>query len=94
MVQTLTGKRMDENGVIQIHLLQEDDSIVLRFIDDGEGISDDILKKIWTPFFTTKDTGTGLGLGIVKNIIESHNGRIEIGNQEPNGVKVEIRLPV
>ena len=69
-------------------------SVVINFIDNGKGIKKDILKKIWTPFFTSKDSGTGLGLGIVKNIIEAHSGTITICNAKPTGANVEIKLPV
>ena len=68
-------------------------NIIINFIDNGEGIRQEVLKKIWTPFFTTKDTGTGLGLGIVKNMIEAHHGTITITNAEPEGANVEITLP-
>jgi two-component system, NtrC family, sensor histidine kinase HydH len=85
---------IDENGTIHISVFLANDTIIIQFLDNGQGINEEVLKKIWTPFFTTKDTGTGLGLGIVKNIIESHNGRISIDNQNSSGVIVEIRLPV
>ncbi|MDM8553027.1 ATP-binding protein [Desulfobacterales bacterium HSG2] len=49
---------------------------------------------MWDPFFTTKDTGTGLGLGIVRNIIESHGGNIRIGNRPEGGAQVTVELPV
>ncbi len=83
-----------ENGCITIQIRHKSNQIVINFIDDGKGINEEILKKIWTPFFTTKDTGTGLGLGIVKNIIESHNGTITIANSESRGANVEVTLPV
>ncbi|MCK7509686.1 MAG: ATP-binding protein [Desulfobacterales bacterium] len=51
----------------------------------ARGYRADLLEKIWDPFFTTKDKGTGLGLGIVKNIIESHGGSIRIANRDPRG---------
>ena len=82
------------HGRIIISAKHQAGDIILNFIDDGDGIHPDILKKIWTPFFTTKDTGTGLGLGIVKNIIEAHMGMIDIQNNDTQGVNVEIKLPV
>ena len=85
---------LKENGYITIRVKYDTPSIIINFIDNGEGIPDNILKKIWTPFFTTKETGTGLGLGIVKNMIEAHKGTITITNMETKGANVEIVLPV
>jgi signal transduction histidine kinase len=85
---------LKNKGSITIQIKYDSSSIVINFIDSGEGIPEEILKKIWSPFFTTKDTGTGLGLGIVKNMIEAHNGTITITNMEPQGANVEITLPV
>ncbi len=51
------------------------------------------MEKIWDPFLTTKDKGTGLGLGIVKNIIEAHEGQVRIDNRPEGGTRVTIRLP-
>jgi two-component system sensor histidine kinase HydH len=85
---------LDNNGTIIIKVRYQSENIVINFIDDGEGIPDKAIKKIWAPFFTTKDTGTGLGLGIVKNMIEVHNGTISITNMELAGANVEILLPV
>ncbi len=83
-----------KNGSIIIRAKYNSGSIIINFIDNGEGVPEEVLKKIWTPFFTTKDTGTGLGLGIVKNMIEAHNGTIMITNEETKGANVEITLPV
>lgn len=85
---------LKENGTITISTWSDPAFVHICFTDTGDGISEDVLKKIWTPFFTTKDTGTGLGLGIVKNIIEAHKGRIHISNAEPLGTKIEIALPI
>jgi len=80
-------------GTITIRATHKTGNIIINFMDDGKGIEEEMLKKIWTPFFTTKDTGTGLGLGIVKNIIEAHTGTITIKNNETTGANVEIILP-
>jgi len=84
---------LKNNGCITIRIKYDCGNIIINFIDNGEGIRQEVLKKIWTPFFTTKDTGTGLGLGIVKNMIEAHHGTITITNAEPEGANVEITLP-
>lgn len=84
---------LKQNGCITIRIKHDSDKILINFIDDGIGIPQEVLQKIWTPFFTTKDAGTGLGLGIVKNMIEAHNGTITINNIETKGANVEITLP-
>ncbi len=85
---------LEDNGCLTIKTVYNSGNIIINFIDNGKGIKEDLLKKIWTPFFTSKDSGTGLGLGIVKNIIEAHNGTIAISNAKPNGTNVEMILPV
>lgn len=83
-----------ENGSVTIVTRFNTRHVSVSFTDNGPGIAEDMLEKIWTPFFTTKDTGTGLGLGIVKNIIEAHNGTIRIFNAKPSGAVVDITLPI
>jgi len=85
---------MPDGGDIQINISTEGDLLKIQFIDEGQGIAEEINVKIWDPFFTTKEQGTGLGLGIVKNIIESHNGVVHIENRLRNGVVVTVELPV
>lgn len=85
---------LKENPSITISTWSESNHIHISFTDNGAGIKEDLIKKIWTPFFTTKDTGTGLGLGIVKNIIEAHKGSILLSNATPLGVMIKISLPV
>ena len=85
---------MPGGGDIQINITAENDRIKIQFLDEGQGIADEITTKIWDPFFTTKEKGTGLGLGIVKNIIESHNGAIHIENRSVKGVAVTVELGI
>ena len=66
----------------------------IRFADTGIGIPRDNMKSIFDPFFTTKKRGTGLGLSIVHNIVESHNGTIEIESKEGSGTACIITLPL
>ncbi|NUE66513.1 two-component system sensor histidine kinase AtoS [Snodgrassella sp. ESL0253] len=68
---------------------------LIRIKDNGEGIKKELMDKIFTPFFTTKISGTGLGLAMVQKIVSSHKGQISIKNNEhSSGVTVEIALPV
>ncbi len=90
---------MPEGGHIDIAVKSGDNNnnnnnIWIAFEDAGYGVQKEAMEKIWDPFFTTKDKGTGLGLGIVKNIIEAHSGQIRLDNRSEGGARVSIRLPV
>ena len=62
--------------------------------DRGPGFPPEIMKRAFEPYVTSKVRGTGLGLAIVKKIVDEHHGRIRIGNRQPNGAEVSIRLPL
>ena len=85
---------MPDGGDVQIEIDSTGGRVQITFLDNGTGIPHDVLEKIWEPFFTTKDFGTGLGLGIVKNIVESHGGNIQMDNRPEGGASVFIELPV
>jgi two-component system, NtrC family, sensor histidine kinase HydH len=85
---------MPEGGNIDIVVKSVDNNLWIAFEDAGCGVPKEVLEKIWDPFFTTKDKGTGLGLVIVKNIIEAHNGLIRLDNMSEGGTRVLIRLPI
>jgi C4-dicarboxylate-specific signal transduction histidine kinase len=70
--------------------------VCVQIHDSGSGIPQDILNKVWDPFFTTKriKNGTGLGLSIVKSIVEMHKGSIEIKNKTEGGVTVTLLFSV
>jgi signal transduction histidine kinase len=84
---------MQNGGTIRIKISSIKNGVTVFIEDEGEGIPDDLTEKIWDPFFTTKEKGTGLGLVIVRNIIKAHNGDIELGNRTIGGVRVKINLP-
>ena len=85
---------MPNGGPIYIKVFKRDnDSILIHIIDRGSGIPAEILKRIWEPFFTTKEKGTGLGMMICNNIIENHNGKLQISSS-PNGTTIGIILPL
>jgi len=84
---------MPNGGSIYIKITSIKNAVTIFIEDEGEGIPDDLSKKIWDPFFTTKEKGTGLGLVIVKNIIKAHKGSIELENRTAGGVRVIIKLP-
>ena len=87
-------KRKEPNfkGNIDIEIGSNNDYIIIRINDNGTGITD--AKKAMTPYFTTKKTGTGLGLPIVTKIINEHNGNFSIKNKRENkGTIIKISLP-
>ena len=81
---------MTKGGTIEIKIEERDKMVILEFIDSGPGISDENMKKVFEPLFTTKQKGTGLGLASCKNIIEQHQGEISIHN---NPTTFTIVLP-
>ncbi len=85
---------MPEGGTlaIQAKILKKEFSVAIR--DTGTGISRDSLKKIFLPFFTTKDKGVGMGLALAHKVITSHGGRIEVQNREGKGTAFTVTLPL
>jgi PAS domain S-box-containing protein len=86
---------MPEGGNLTITTEKNNDGYVcVRIIDQGKGIPNEIIDKIGGPFFTTKESGTGLGLMISHQIIEAHHGYLHISSKIEQGTTVEILLPV
>ncbi len=67
--------------------------MVVVISDEGEGIPEDILPKLGEPFFTNKESGTGLGLMVSQRIIQAHKGHMEIQSEFGRGAVVMIKLP-
>jgi signal transduction histidine kinase len=88
------AQAMPDGGTISIKTGINGNMVSISFEDEGPGIPEELLEKIWNPFFTTKEKGTGMGLGIVKKIIELHGGRIMIQNRPEGGSIVMITLPI
>jgi len=89
---------MPEGGLLVVASSQVSEDrkkyIVVRISDTGTGIDNDKLDLIFTPFYTNKNRGTGLGLAIVKNIIEEHNGSIEVESEPGEGATFIIKFPL
>lgn len=86
------AKKDDSACEIEIRLRKTKSSMIINFIDNGSGINDDI--DIFQPYVTTKKTGTGLGLAVVKKIIDEHDGSISIKNNKLSGANVEIQFSI
>ncbi len=84
---------MPDGGELTIAISDKNDTIEVDFEDTGTGIEEKNLKKIFYPFFTTKEQGTGLGLAISYRIIEEHRGTIDLKTVPGSGTKFRITLP-
>lgn len=84
---------MNHGGKIDIRVSEEKGGYLIEIQDTGCGISPENLKKLFNPFFTTKERGSGLGLSIVRKIVEGHKGLISIESRESLGTRVLVRLP-
>ncbi len=84
---------VERDGYISVFIDETEGGINVVVSDSGSGFPEGIIEKVKDPFFTTKDNGTGLGLAIVTNIVESHNGKLRIGNNPEGGARLEIFLP-
>jgi two-component system, NtrC family, sensor kinase len=87
------GAAMGKGGLLTISTAIENEQAVIKFHDNGSGISKENLEKIFEPFFTTREKGTGLGLAITKQIIEQHHGQIAVESEPGAGTTVTVRLP-
>jgi two-component system, sporulation sensor kinase E len=85
---------MPDGGLLHVETLREGDEVLIRISDTGTGIPDDIMDKIFEPYFTTKPFGTGLGLTIVFKIIKEHFGDIAVSSRAGEGTTVTLSLPV
>lgn len=82
-----------DNSIINITSKKEADAIKVSITDQGNGIPAESLEKIFEPFYTTKSSGTGLGLAVVKTIVDNHQGKIQIDSGS-HGTSIHLTFPV
>lgn len=85
---------MPAGGLLTIASMKADNEVRISICDTGVGISEENLTKIFEPYFTTRDNGTGLGLTLVFKIIREHQGEISVDSREGEGTNFEISLPI
>lgn len=86
---------IEEEGriLVKISDLSDENRLRIEISDNGTGMDDEIKNKIFNPFFTTRSDGTGLGMAIVKKIIDSHSGEIVLESEPGKGSKFTIKIP-
>jgi signal transduction histidine kinase len=85
---------MKRRGILRIRTDRDDTHVKISFRDTGGGISAENLSHVFEPYFTTKATGSGLGLLIVRRIVREHGGELSIESSEGKGLTLTIRLPL
>jgi signal transduction histidine kinase len=85
---------MEGGGTLRIKTEREDNDVLIRIIDNGAGIPEENLAKIFEPYFTTKERGSGLGLTLVFKIIREHRGEIGVASRVGEGTCFTITLPI
>jgi PAS domain S-box-containing protein len=85
---------MPNGGTLRIASAKSGDNIQVIFRDTGEGMRQETLSKIWTPLFTTKSSGMGFGLAIVKRIVEAHRGSVAVESKRGEGSTFTLTLPI
>jgi signal transduction histidine kinase len=92
-IMTNAIESIQGRGRISISLSSSGSGLQLDIADTGRGLEPDILERIFEPYFSTKDAGTGLGLPIAKKIVTDHGGSIQAQPNDPQGLKIRISLP-
>ncbi|TFG65176.1 MAG: PAS domain S-box protein [Spirochaetales bacterium] len=85
---------MPEGGYLRVTTRQEEGFITVKIADSGAGIPDHLMDKIFEPYFTTKEFGSGLGLTLVYKIIKEHDGEISVESREGKGTTFSLNFPI
>jgi len=83
----------NNKGTIQLRAFYADGSAIIQVEDDGSGISSDIIEDIFIPFYTTKKSGSGIGLSLSKQIMQNHEGTISVNTVPTKGARFTLRFP-
>ncbi|HZR31744.1 MAG TPA: ATP-binding protein [Terriglobales bacterium] len=84
---------MPGGGTLSIRTQQKNDEVHIEVSDTGEGLSPEECKRLFTPYYTTKEHGTGLGLAIVQSVVSDHHGRITVSSTPGRGTTFLVALP-
>jgi PAS domain S-box-containing protein len=88
-----SSEAMKQGGLLKIRTGADSEWLNIRFADTGGGMTQEAMARIFEPYFTTKQSGSGLGLMITQRIVRAHGGEVVIESDPGNGLKITIRLP-
>jgi two-component system, NtrC family, nitrogen regulation sensor histidine kinase NtrY len=91
-IQAIPEEQFDKQ--IWVAVKEQSNNLIITIQDNGKGIPKEDFERIFEPKFTTKTSGMGLGLGIIKNIIENYNGSINFESQIGKGTTFTVSLPI
>jgi signal transduction histidine kinase len=94
ILATNAAQAMPDGGTLTISAGLENNKIIISVTDTGEGMPANILENLFTPFFTTKSRGLGLGLCISREIVKAHRGAMDVATEVGKGTTFSIRVPV
>jgi two-component system sensor histidine kinase FlrB len=89
-----TGSLQNEQANINIQVYGQNDAVYISVKDNGQGISSENINKIFEPFYTSSSKGTGLGLAVVKSVVEAHQGEVSYLSQSGEGAHFCLKLPL
>ncbi|HDQ13756.1 MAG TPA: HAMP domain-containing histidine kinase, partial [Sediminispirochaeta sp.] len=88
-------KALNQGGELSVSVKKDGENLVFAIRDNGIGMSEEVLRHVFEPFFSSSsDGGTGLGMAIVKSVVDAHHGSTEIDSQPGKGTEVRISLPL
>ena len=88
-----SSEAMKQGGLLKIRTGSDSEWVNINFADTGGGMTQEAMARIFEPYFTTKQSGSGLGLMITQRIVRAHGGEVVIESDPGNGLKITIRLP-
>ena len=88
-----SSEAMKQGGLLKIRTGADSEWVNIRFADTGGGMTQEAMARIFEPYFTTKQSGSGLGLMITQRIVRAHGGEVVIESDPGNGLKITLRLP-
>lgn len=94
LINGIQASSQGDEILVRTSRLEEKSFFIIEIIDQGDGIKEEMMDKIFTPFYTTREKGSGLGLSISTRIVENHKGVLEIDNTLSKGTRVLIKLPM